>query len=181
TSHTESARVKGVKTAVKSVRRVRGRLHQLHQDTAGVLRVHEVDARVGRAALGGVVEQTYAALAQDGAHGVDVGDPVGELLQARAGAGEELGDGRLVVEGSEQLDERSRLADRDHGLPDALLLVGLAVRDLHAEDVAVERDRLVQVRYGDTDVVDGGEEVGGDLQRCVHGYMFSPPRPAPTR
>src|SRR3546814_5236092 len=52
--------------------------------------------------------------------------------------------------------------DLDHGLADALLLVDLLVGDLHAEGVAIEGDRLVQVRDGDADVVDADEQVLGD-------------------
>jgi hypothetical protein len=66
--------------------------------------VHEVDQRPGRAALRHVVQQADAALAQDGGHGLDVGDPVGQLLQAGAAAVEELRDGRLRSEGRQQLD-----------------------------------------------------------------------------
>ena len=35
----------------------------------------------------------------------------------------------------------------------------------HAEGVAVERDRLVEVGHGDADVVDAHEQVRGDLRR----------------
>ena len=56
---------------------------------------------------------------------------------------------------------------RDHRLADPLLLVGLLVHGLHAEGVAVEGDRLVQVGNRDAHVVDSGEEVesGGS---CGH-------------
>ena len=52
----------------------------------------------------------------------------------------------------------------DHRLADALLLVGLLVDGLHAEGVAVEGDRLVEVGHGDADVVDGGEQVRGQVE-----------------
>ena len=61
-----------------------GRLDELDQHAAGVLGVDEVDPAVGRAALRGVVQQPEAALAQDRADLVDVGDAVGELLEPRA-------------------------------------------------------------------------------------------------
>jgi hypothetical protein len=51
------------------------RLHQLDEYTAGVLRVHEVDARAGCAAPRLVVEQAQALLAQSGAGRVDVRRP----------------------------------------------------------------------------------------------------------
>ena len=56
---------------------------------------------------------------------------------------------------------------RDHRLAHALLLVGLLVGHVHAEGVAVEGDRLVEVGHGDADVVDGGEQVLGEVQGAV--------------
>ena len=56
------------------------------------------------------------------------------------------------------------VAHGHHGLADALLLVGLLVLDLHPERVPVQRDRLVEVGHGDADVVDAGEQVGGDVE-----------------
>ena len=64
---------------------------------------------------------------------------------------------------------RAGVADRDHRLAHALLLVGLLVGDVHAEGVAVVGDGLVQVGHGDADVVDRGEQVLGEVQGCGHG------------
>ena len=50
------------------------------------------------------------------------------------------------------------VADRQHRLADALLLVDLLVRDRHAEDVRVVPDGLVEVGHRDADVVDGFEQ-----------------------
>ena len=46
-----------------------------------------------------------------------------------------------------------------HGL-DALLLHGLAVLERHAQPLAVERDRLVEILDGDSDVIDPSEHGG---------------------
>ena len=73
----------------------------------------------------------------------------------------------------EQLDAGSGVADGHHRLADALLLVGLLVLDLHPEGVLVERDRLVEVGYGDADVVDAGEQVGGEVQGSGHGGILA--------
>src|SRR5690349_17844175 len=81
-----------------------GGLDELDEDAAGVLGVDEVDAAVGGAALRLVVEESQPALAQGLAHGVDVLDAVGDLLDAGSGAVEELRDGRLGGERREQLD-----------------------------------------------------------------------------
>src|SRR5699024_83968 len=72
---------------------------------------------------------------------------------------EELRDRRRVVERGEQLDARAGVADAHHRLAHPLLLVDLLVRELHPVGVAVEGDGLVEVGHGDTDVVDGGEEI----------------------
>lgn len=77
---------------------------QFHQDAVSVLRVDEVDARVGRTASGSVVQQPNPAVAKLGGDGVDVGDPVGELLEAGAASVDELGDGRVLVQRREQLN-----------------------------------------------------------------------------
>ena len=97
-------------------------------------------------------------------------DPVGELLDARAGAVEELRDRRVSCQRGEQLDARAGVADGHHRLAHALLLVGLLVQHRHAEGVAVEGDRLVEVGHGDADVVDGGEQVAGDVEAVVAAH-----------
>ena len=51
----------------------------------------------------------------------------------------------------------SGVTDRQHRLAHALLLVGLLVHEPQAQDVAVERDRFVQIGHGHAHVVDGGE------------------------
>ena len=66
------------------------------------------------------------------------------------------------VSGASSWMHEPGVADGDHRLADALLLVGLLVHRLHAEGVAVEGDRLVEVGHGDADVVDGGEEMRGE-------------------
>ena len=63
------------------------------------------------------------------------------------------------VSGASSWMQEPGVADPDHRLADALLLVDLLVEDLHAVGVAVERHRLVEVGHRDADVVDGGEEV----------------------
>ena len=87
---------------------------------------------------------------------------VGHVVQARAVALQELADGRVRAERPQQLDVA--LADAEqHGL-DALLLDGLAVLHGHAEPLRVERDGLVEVLHGHSDVIDPPE----------HGPQSSP-------
>jgi hypothetical protein len=158
---------------------VRGGLDQLDQHAPGVLGVDEVDPAAGGAALRRVVEQPHAPLAQGGADGLDVRHPVGHLLDARPAAVEELRDGRLRGERRQQLHARAGRPDGHHRLAHALLGVLLGVHELHAERVAVERDRGVEVGDGDPDVVDGGEQGGG--RRRVHDQTLSRPRVAAHR
>ncbi len=88
---------------------------------------------------------------------LDIGDGEGELLDAGATAIDELGDRRLLVQGGQQLDLGGAVADNEHGLAHALLLVGLFVDADDAERPAVELDRGVEVGHGDPDVVDPAE------------------------
>src|SRR4051794_10909507 len=60
---------------------VAGGLDQLDEHATGVLGVDEVDPAVRRAASGGVVQESHAALAQDRGDLLDVADPEGQLLE----------------------------------------------------------------------------------------------------
>ena len=75
------------------------------------------------------------------------------------------------VSGASSWMQEPGVADRDHRLAHALLLVGLLVHRLHAEGVAVERDRLVEVGHGDAHVVDGREEVAREGVRQAHAVI----------
>ena len=77
---------------------------------------------------------------------------VGHVVQARAAALDEAADGALGVGGAEQL--HVRVADLEQGGLHAELLHRLAVLARHAEAVAVELDRAVQVVDGHSDVID---------------------------
>src|SRR5919202_540780 len=150
--------------------RGRRRLDELDEDATSVLGVHEVDPAVRRPAPGGVVEQPQAALAQRRADRLDVGHPEGQLLQARAGAADELGDRRLGGQRREQLDAGLAVADGEHRLADALLLVHLLVHRVDAEGLGVEGQGLVEIRDGDAHVVDRGEQLGRQAGARVGGH-----------
>lgn len=75
----------------------RGRLNQLDQDPASVLRVDEVDPRLRCAAARNVVQQAHARGPELVADRVNIAHSVSELLQPLAVAINELGDGRLFV------------------------------------------------------------------------------------
>jgi hypothetical protein len=131
--------------------------------------VHEVHPAVGRAALGDVVEQSQAALAQGRADRLDVGHPERELLQTGAVAPDELRDRRVLVQRGQQLDARLAVADREHRLVHALLLVDLLVHRVHAEGEFVEGDGLAQVGHGDAHVVDGRQQAVGQTRAASVG------------
>ena len=80
---------------------------------------------------------------------------VGELLDTGARVLQEAPDRGVGAQGCEELDEGTGVPDGQHGLLHALILVGLAMCDFHAEHRAMEVDGRVQIGDGDTDVVDG--------------------------
>ena len=141
---------------------VPGGLHELDQHPAAVLGVAEVDQRAPSAHRGVLVQHADARLAQIGRGSLDVVDAEGHLLDPRAGAIEELGDGRLGGQGRQEL--QIRVADGQHGFADALLLVDLFMHHLQTEGPAIEGDGLVEVRNSDANVVDAGG---------LHGDMLS--------
>ena len=95
------ARASAGATEKTSVRGILGGFHQLQEDTAGILRVDEVDAGIGGSPLGLREQQPEAALTQDGAHVIQVVHAVGELLDAGAAVAvqpfRELRDRKSVV------------------------------------------------------------------------------------
>src|SRR5215213_9606793 len=101
---------------------------------------------------------------------VDVADRVGDVVEARALALEELADGGLRTERPQQLNvtvaEQNRL--------DALLLDGLAVGERHRESALVEAEGGVDVLDGDAHVVDPSEHRRQSMRPRREGS-----RPAP--
>lgn len=147
---------------------VGGGLDEFDEDTPAVGRVREVDERAGGAALGLRVEHAYAGRAKSLRGLFDVVDAEGHLLDARSTCVEELADRRLGVERGEELEVA--VADGEHGLSDTLLLVDLLVDHGDAKGMAIELDGRVEIRYGDTDVVDSGDD-GAERGLClVHAF-----------
>ena len=124
--------------------------------------------------LGGVAIK--AALERAGLTGDQVDYVImGQVLQAGAGAADELRDRRLRGQRGQQLDAGLAVPDGEHRLVDALLLVDLLVHRGDAEGQLVEGDRLPEVGHRDAHVVDGGEQVRGQAGVRVVGH---PPHPA---
>ena len=130
----------------------------------------EVDAGVRGAAARCVVEQPNTLLAQPLGECIDVTDPVGQLLQTGTALVDELRDRRRLVDRRHQLHLRAALrsaAYGQHRLADALLLVDLLVQHDHAQMIVIPLDGHVQVRHGDADVIDGGDQRGGQHRTGV--------------
>src|SRR5215213_5280738 len=149
------------------------RLDQLDQHAAAVLRVQKVDAAPGGPPPRLVVQHPDPPATEHPRRLLHVGHPVGELLQPRPRPFEEARDRRALVQRRQQLELGSVLrSDAEHCLPDTLLLVALLVQHLESERGPVEGERLVQVGYGDADMVDGQEELLGEvLQACAGGHL----------
>jgi hypothetical protein len=101
------------------------------------------------------VDQLDALLLQAIEHRVDVVHGVGDVVQALATSLDELADRRLGPKWAKQLDVA--FADVEEDSLDTLGLDGLAVRDGHPEGALIKRDRGVEIRYCDADVVDAAE------------------------
>ena len=149
----------------------RRRLDQLDEHAAGVLGVDEVDprARRCRAAARRTAGGARARAGSRETASTSV-DPVGELLDARAGAVEELARSSSPATAGRAAGCRSRSRRRAtiaSRTPCSSLVSSCSTS--HAEGVAVERDRLVEVGHGDADVVDGGEEVRRAGRAVRHG------------
>ena len=94
---------------------------------------------------------------------IQVMHAIGELLNAGAAVAiQPFGDGRLLVEGSQELDLGvlfSLGSGANHGLRNTLLLVHLAVQLAPPEHFAVELDGLVEIGNGQADVIDADEKI----------------------
>ena len=118
-------------------------------------RVHERDRGAARPRPGRLVDQLGALGPQVLERRLDVGDPVRDVVQARASRGERPSDRRLGAERAQQLHVRR--ADGEQHLLDALILDPLAVHRLDAEQPPVALDGGLEVIDGDAHVVDVGE------------------------
>src|SRR3954451_19602116 len=134
---------------------VMGGLDDLGEHRAGGGGMQEGDAGRPDAGAGRLVDERDALVAQPAERRLDVGDLVGDVVQARPLAREEPADGRVGTERAKQLDVV--LADVEQHRLDALLLDGLTVHERHAVGLLVQRDRGVEVLDGEAHVVDAAE------------------------
>lgn len=115
----------------------------------------------------------------------DVGDLEGDVVHARPPLGEETADGRVLARRGEQLDPA--LSDEEQRGLDPLRGEGLPSLQPSPEQTGPRRDRLVQVRDGDTDVMDSVRLHAGDATRPTStlgpmaGELPLPPHVDPER
>ncbi|GAA2705578.1 hypothetical protein Apa02nite_016260 [Actinoplanes palleronii] len=103
------------------------------------------------------------------------------MLQPRTAAVEELRDGRIRSQRGEQLDPGTGVvADREHGFPYALFVIGFLVHTPQTKRFSIEPDGLVQIRHGYPDVVDPQQFDSGECDilgmggtRCVVCHAVS--------
>jgi len=119
------------------------------------------------------VDQLRPGLLELGQGRLDIGHLVGDVVQPRALAGEELADRRVGPQGSQQLDVVLTQV-KQNGL-DPLLGDDLAVGQGHLEAVAVELERGLELLDGYSDVVDAAEHPEQSIAGCCR-----PPRNPPA-
>lgn len=76
-----------------------GRLNELDEHPAGVLGVQEVDPRISGADARLVIQNPHTRGTQLIGQCIDIGDPVGQLLQARSLGVQKLADGEDACSG----------------------------------------------------------------------------------
>lgn len=129
-------------------------LHQFDEHSTGVLGVGEVDQGSGGAHFRFVVEQADPGRPKVLAHGVDVGDRVGHLLDSRSVAIKEAADWGVARQRRQKLDPRPGIPNGKHRFTNPLLLIHLLVRDGQSEGAGVEVDGGVEIDDSDPHVVD---------------------------
>ena len=166
-------RIQGDDSRGRDPRRV---FDQLDEYAEGILWMDEVDQSPTATPSRFVVEQTQPTLAQRGTCGPDVGHGVGNLLDPLARVFEELGHRRVSAQWRQELDARARLSHREHGFPDALLLVRLLRNHRDVEGPYVEVDGSVEIAHCEPDMVDALEHAA--IVAEPEGPRFLPTAPA---
>jgi hypothetical protein len=91
---------------------------QLHERTGEGRGMYECDPMTTSAEAGRLVDEPHTGVGEMLERRVDVGNGKGDVVQSFAARGEETADRRVLVQRSQELDERP--TDREHRLLDAL-------------------------------------------------------------
>ena len=151
-------------------------LHQLDQDAAESLRVHERDPRPSRPRSGRLVDQRHAGGTQAIQSFLDAAHAICHVVEAFAPSGQEPSHRRVRAEGPEELDEGRTGTEED--LFHSLILDHLTVHRFDPQRHPILGDGGGQITDGDPDVVD----VEQNLVRphAVTASAFDGPLPAPA-
>ncbi len=128
--------------------------------------MHEGDLEAEQAVPRLGVDQLGTLLGEICECGPHVRHLVGDVVHPRAALREEPPDGRVFGERSEQLD--AARAEANGRRLDALLLHALTMLEPTAEQALVRRDRLVEIRDSDPDVMNASCFHAVDVTVVVH-------------
>ena len=120
--------------------------------------MHKCNARAADAYARLLIDQPHACCRQTSQGRVDVADSVGDVMQPGAALLQEARHPRFGTERSNQLD--MAVADIEQHSFDTLIQNRLAMHERQPEDVAVKRERLLNISHRDTRVVDRGQQLG---------------------
>src|SRR6185436_67411 len=127
-------------------------LEELDEDAAGGPGVDEGHQVPGGPGARRLVDQPGTGRAVAVQLGRDVVDAVAQMVHPRSALREELGDGRVVAGGGEELQAAFAGAEEHH--LDALLLHPLAAVALASGDRFEDGERLVERVHGDSNVAE---------------------------
>ena len=144
------------------------RLHDLSQHAAHRGRVDEGYAGVSDPHPWRLVDQAQPGVAQARQLGLDVLHGVGDVVEPGPSLGQVAADRRLGPEGRQQF--HVAVAHVEQRRVHSLLLNGLAVGERHSEDVAVDGQGVVHVRYGNSHMVDPAEHSAAEHTGPAPGW-----------
>src|SRR3989454_581783 len=119
------------------------RFHELGQDAADALGMHEPDQGAMRSGAGHFVQQLPTPGGGPGQRGANVTGRKGHVMDGLTAVLQELLDLRLGGQRCDQLDPA--FSDRDHGDLDAFILEPLPAAGTQPKSPLIDRDRLIEV------------------------------------
>lgn len=126
--------------------------YHLREDAVGGVGMDECDLETEETRTRDLVDELRAGGDELGERNRDILDLVGDMVHAGPAPGEETADRSVLPGRRQQLD--ARVADQHRGGLDSHVKDDRAVLELRREEAPVGLERLVQVRYGEAEVVD---------------------------